>query len=48
MKKLYESPELEIVNFKLADVLTVSKDEIPSSGGFINDPESDMEELEEP
>ena len=43
MKKLYESPEFEIVNIKLNDqILSISQDETGESGGFIDDPEDDI------
>lgn len=42
MRKEYESPEVEIVQFKLSDVLTVSEDETPASSGFIEEPDPDL------
>lgn len=42
MKKLYESPEIEIVSFRLQDVLSVSKDENTASSGYIEEPDDDM------
>lgn len=45
MKKLYDSPELELVKLNLLDsLMDVSKDENYASGGDIEDPDSDMVE----
>ena len=44
MKKIYKSPDIEIVSFTLGDVLAVSKDENTASSGFINDPDDLLEE----
>lgn len=39
MRKEYESPDVEIVQYKLVDVLTVSEDENTASSGFIEEPD---------
>lgn len=49
MKKKYESPDLEIAKIIMtADVLTISKGENTASSGFYIDPDSMLEEMEEP
>lgn len=45
MKKYYESPEIEKIKISLSeDVLTISQGESGASGGFIEEPDPDMEE----
>ena len=44
MKRIYESPELEISKFTFSQsILTVSDPQVPTGGGFIEEPEGDME-----
>lgn len=47
MKKIYKSPELEIIKFKLSmDVLGISDDEVPTSPiGVIEEPDLDDDGL---
>lgn len=42
MRKEYESPDVEIVQYRLVDVLTVSEDEFSTSSGFIEEPDPDL------
>lgn len=48
MKKIYKSPDIEIVSFTLGDVLAVSKDENTASSGFINIPDEELLEEDIP
>ena len=40
MKMNYESPQIEVVKMSLGEVLLMSPDEKPTSGGTIVDPPS--------
>lgn len=45
MKRLYKSPEFEIVKLTLSEnILNISEGESGSSGGYIEQPEESMEE----
>ena len=45
MNKIYVSPELEIVKFRLSsDILNVSQGEVITSGGDVINPTEDEEE----
>ena len=39
MRKEYRSPEIEIVELVLSDVLSISKDEVIATEGFVEEPE---------
>ena len=44
MKRIYESPELEISKFTFSEsVLGISEGEIIATGGVIEEPDPDME-----
>ena len=42
MRKAYESPELDVIQFKLTNVLNLSNDETITGGGTIVEPGDDL------